>query len=66
MNLQYERMLALCDSLNLPFVAQNYLGAAQEAAAVVGPLPFGPTARPPGGPTTAIKPHWGVSVFNRC
>lgn len=33
MNLQYERMLALCDSLNLPFVAQNYVGAAQEAAA---------------------------------
>lgn len=33
MNLQYERMLALCDGLNLPFVAQNYVGAAQEAAA---------------------------------
>lgn len=33
MNLQYERMLALCDSLNLPFVAQNSVGAAQEAAA---------------------------------
>jgi len=32
MNLQYERMLALCDSLNLPFVAQSYVGAAQEAA----------------------------------
>lgn len=33
MNLQYERMLALGDSLNLPFVAQNSVGAAQEAAA---------------------------------
>ncbi len=32
MNLQHERMLALCDSLNLPFIAQSYVAAAQEAA----------------------------------
>lgn len=32
MNLQHERMLALCESLNLPFVAQSYAIAAQEAA----------------------------------
>ena len=32
MNLQHERMLALCDSLNLPFIAQSDVGAAQEAA----------------------------------
>ena len=37
MNLQYERRLALCDRLNLPFVAQNYVGAAQEAAAQESP-----------------------------
>ncbi len=29
MNLQHERMLALCDSLNLPFIAQSYVAAAQ-------------------------------------
>jgi len=32
MNLQHERMLALCESLNLPFVAQGYPAAAQQAA----------------------------------
>ncbi len=32
MNLQHERMLALCESLNLPCVAQGYPAAAQEAA----------------------------------
>ncbi len=32
MNLQHERMLSLCESLNLPFVAQSYAIAAQEAA----------------------------------
>ena len=32
MNLQHERMLALCESLNLPFVAQGYPIAAQDAA----------------------------------
>ena len=32
MNLQRERMLALCKSLNLPFVAQSYANAAQEGA----------------------------------
>jgi DNA replication protein DnaC len=32
MNLQHERMLALCENLNLPFVAQSYANAAQEAA----------------------------------
>jgi DNA replication protein DnaC len=32
MNLQQERMLTLCETLNLPFVAQSYPGAAQEAA----------------------------------
>lgn len=31
MQLQYERMLALCESLNLPFIAQSYASAAQEA-----------------------------------
>lgn len=32
MNLQQERMLTLCETLNLPFVAQSYPMAAQEAA----------------------------------
>ena len=32
MNLQHERMLTLCESLNLPFVAQAYPVAAQDAA----------------------------------
>ena len=32
MNLQHERMLTLCESLNLPFVAQGYPSAAQDAA----------------------------------
>ena len=32
MNLQHERMLSLCENLNLPFVAQSYALAAQEAA----------------------------------
>jgi DNA replication protein DnaC len=32
MNLQHERMLSLCETLNLPFVAQGYAAAAQEAA----------------------------------
>lgn len=32
MNLQHERMLSLCEHLNLPFVAQSYAIAAQEAA----------------------------------
>lgn len=32
MNLQHERMLALCENLNLPFIAQSYAAAAQEAA----------------------------------
>lgn len=31
MNLQHERMLILCESLNLPFVAQAYAVAAQDA-----------------------------------
>ena len=32
MNLQHKRMLSLCESLKLPFVAQSYAIAAQEAA----------------------------------
>ena len=32
MNLQHERMLSLCEMLNLPFVAQAYPAAAQDAA----------------------------------
>lgn len=32
MNLQHERIVALCDSLNLPFVAQGYGAATQKAA----------------------------------
>ncbi len=32
MNLQQERMLALCEGLNLPFIAQGYPAAAQTAA----------------------------------
>ena len=32
MNLQHERMQMLCELLNLPFVAQGYSGAAQDAA----------------------------------
>jgi len=32
MNLQHERMLSLCELLNLPFVAQAYPVAAQDAA----------------------------------
>ena len=32
MNLQHERMLGLCETLSLPFVAQGYSLASQEAA----------------------------------
>jgi hypothetical protein len=32
MNLQRQRMLTLCELLNLPFVAQAYPVAAQDAA----------------------------------
>src|SRR5260363_100161 len=32
MNLQHERMGHLCEPLNLPFIAQGYAAAAQEAA----------------------------------
>ena len=32
MNLQHERLIGLCESLNLPFIAQGDAGAAQEAA----------------------------------
>ena len=32
MNLQHERVLTLCEMLNLPFVAQTYPVAAQDAA----------------------------------
>lgn len=32
MNLQHERLLSLCDTLSLPFIAQGYAGASQEAA----------------------------------
>lgn len=32
MNLQHERMLTLCETLNLSFVAQAYLIATQDAA----------------------------------
>ena len=32
MNLQHERLRALCDTLNLPFIAQGYAAAAQDAA----------------------------------
>jgi DNA replication protein DnaC len=32
MNLQHERLLALCETLNLPFIAQGYAAAAQDAA----------------------------------
>ena len=32
MNLQHERMISLCETLNLPFVAQAYPSAAQDAA----------------------------------
>ncbi|WP_426212004.1 ATP-binding protein [Massilia sp. TWP1-3-3] len=32
MNLPPERIAALCDSLNLPFVAQGYCAAIQKAA----------------------------------
>lgn len=32
MNLQHERITTLCDTLNLPFVAQGYGAAAQDAA----------------------------------
>lgn len=32
MNLQHERLCALCDTLNLPFIAQGYAAAAQDAA----------------------------------
>lgn len=31
MNLQHERLLSLCETLNLPFIAQGYAAAAQEA-----------------------------------
>jgi DNA replication protein DnaC len=32
MNLQHERMLSLCETLNLPFIAQGYAAVAQEAS----------------------------------
>ena len=32
MNLQHERMLSLCETLSLPFVAQGYAVASQDAA----------------------------------
>jgi DNA replication protein DnaC len=32
MNLQHERLNSLCETLNLPFIAQSYASAAQEAA----------------------------------
>jgi DNA replication protein DnaC len=32
MNLQHERILSLCDALNLPFIAQGYGKAAQDAS----------------------------------
>ena len=32
MNLQHERLRFLCETLNLPFVAQDYASAAQCAA----------------------------------
>lgn len=32
MNLQHQRIVALCESLNLPFVAQRYGAATQKAA----------------------------------
>jgi len=32
MNLQHERMLSLCETLNLPFIAQDYAIASQAAA----------------------------------
>lgn len=32
MNLRHERITTLCDTLNLPFVAQGYGAAAQDAA----------------------------------
>lgn len=32
MNLQHERLTALCEQLQLPFIAQGYAAAAQEAA----------------------------------
>ena len=32
MNLQHERMLSLCETLKLPFIAQGYAVASQEAA----------------------------------
>jgi DNA replication protein DnaC len=32
MNLQHERMLSLCETLNLPFIAQGYALASQAAA----------------------------------
>ncbi|MFM8333597.1 MAG: IS21-like element helper ATPase IstB [Candidatus Methylumidiphilus sp.] len=32
MNLQHERLLALCEELKLPFVARDYAAAAQDAA----------------------------------
>ena len=32
MNLQHERMLSLCETLNLPFNAQGYAIASQTAA----------------------------------
>lgn len=32
MNLQHERLLSLCETLSLPFIAQGYASASQEAA----------------------------------
>ena len=33
MNLQYERIQALCQTLSLPLIAQGYAATAQQAAA---------------------------------
>ena len=32
MNLQHERLVSLCETLSLPFIAQSYASASQEAA----------------------------------
>jgi hypothetical protein len=36
MNLQHERILSLCEALNLPFIAPGYGKAAQDAARTDG------------------------------
>ncbi len=51
MNLQYERIQALCQTLSLPLTAQGYAAAAQQAA----PAPHAPPRGPEGHLAIAVR-----------